>query len=338
MRKIFLSLKYNEHQIVIFLQKNNLVLMPAIITITPNPAIDKSSSVSSITPEKKMKCSRPVFEPGGGGVNVARAIKKLKGNATAIYFAGGYAGKFYEELLTKEGIESDVVEIRDHTRENLIIADDSTNLQYRFGMPGPVITEFEWKKLLQKIENIEFIVGSGSLSPGIPTDFYARIAFIAKKKNAKFIVDTSGEALQLAIDEGVFLIKPSLTELNALFGKSDYDNETVSDLANRVISSSHCEAILVSLGAAGAVLVNKSGMEKIIPPTVNVKSTVGAGDSLVAGVVLSLSRGKTLYEAAQYGVACGTAATLNVGTSLCKLEDVERIYYIISEKTLKVNL
>ncbi len=315
--------------------------MASIITITANPAIDKSSSVASIIPEKKLKCSRPVFEPGGGGVNVARAIKKLRGNATAIYFAGGYSGKFYEELLNKEGIESDVVEIQDHTRENLIITDESTNLQYRFGMPGPIITEFEWKKLLQKIErfqDVEFIIGSGSLSPGIPTDFYARIAFIAKKKKAKFIVDTSGEPLQLAINEGVFLIKPSITELNALVGKNECGNEMASDLANQVIQNTHCEAVLVSMGAAGAILVTKKSIEKITPPIVNVKSTVGAGDSMVAGVVLSLSGGKTLYEAAQYGVACGTAATLNAGTSLCKPEDAERIYNIIAQKNVTAAL
>jgi len=315
--------------------------MSSIITITPNPAIDKNSSVAAIKPEKKLKCARPVFEPGGGGVNVARAIKKLKGNATAIYFAGGYSGKFYEELLIKDGIESDVVEIQDHTRENLIVVDESTNLQYRFGMPGPMIAEFEWKKLLQKIEgfqDVEFIVGSGSLSPGMPADFYARIAFIAKKKKAKFIVDTSGEPLQLAINEGVFLIKPSLTELNALVGEQECGNEMVSDLVNKVIDNSHCEAVLVSMGASGAVLATKKSIKKITPPIVDAKSTVGAGDSMVAGVVLGLSRGKTLYEAAQYGVACGTAATLNAGTSLCKLEDAERIYNIISKKNLTVTL
>jgi 6-phosphofructokinase 2 len=315
--------------------------MSSIITITANPAIDKNSSVASIIPEKKLKCTRPVFEPGGGGVNVARAIKKLNGNATAIYFAGGYSGKFYQELLTKEGIESDVVEIQDHTRENLIVVDESSNLQYRFGMPGPMITEFEWKKLLQKIEgfqDVEFIIGSGSLSPGIPADFYARIAFIAKKKKAKFIVDTSGEPLQLAIDEGVFLIKPSLTELNALVGKKECNNEMAGELANQIINNSHCEAILVSLGAVGAMLATKKSTERITPPIVNVKSTVGAGDSMVAGVVISLSKGKTLYEAAQYGVACGTAATLNAGTSLCKFEDAEKIYNSIIQKNLPVTL
>jgi 6-phosphofructokinase 2 len=309
--------------------------MAAILTITANPAIDKSSSVAAIAPEKKLKCSRPVFEAGGGGVNVARAIKKLKGNATALFFAGGYSGKFFKELLDKEGIETDIVEIQDHTRENLIMVDQSTNLQYRFGMPGPVIAEDEWKKLLQKVEdlkNTEFIIGSGSLSPGMPTDFFARIAFVAKKKKAKFILDTSGEALKLAIDEGVFLIKPSLTELNALVRINESGNEMVSELAKEVINNSSCEAVLVSLGASGAELVTKDSSIKITPPIVNIKSTVGAGDSMVAGMVLKLSIGKQLFEAAQYGVACGTAATLNIGTALCKIEDAERIFKIISQK------
>jgi 6-phosphofructokinase 2 len=312
--------------------------MSGIITITANPAIDKTSSVTAMMPERKMKCARPVFEPGGGGVNVARAIKKLGGSATAVFFAGGYSGQFFKKLLDVEEIKSDTVEIQDHTRENLIIFDQSTSLQYRFGMPGPVIAELEWKKLLsriQRFQNPEFIIGSGSLSPGMPIDFYARIAFIAKKKKAKCIIDTSGDPLKLAINEGVFMIKPSLAELNALVGPKESGDEMVSDLGKMAIENARCEVILVSMGLSGAMLITKKGAQKIAAPVVNIKSTVGAGDSMVAGVVISLSRGKSLYDAAQYGVACGTAATLNAGTALCKFEDAERIFKIINEKNLK---
>jgi 6-phosphofructokinase 2 len=129
--------------------------MSSVITITLNPAIDKSTSVPVLVPEKKMRCSPPVFEPGGGGINVARAIKKLGGNATAIYLAGGYTGRFFTELLSKEGVASLVIETAKHTRENLIVLDKAANLQYRFGMPGPTIETKEWQQLLQTIEKIQ---------------------------------------------------------------------------------------------------------------------------------------------------------------------------------------
>ena len=305
--------------------------MPAILTITLNPAIDKSTSVFAVVPDKKMKCSAPVFEPGGGGVNVARAIKKLGGNATAAYLAGGYTGQFYTQLLDKEGIESKVVNIQQHTRENLIVVDSSSGLQYRFGMPGPTIIEPEWKQLLSLIENSDavFIIASGSVPAGVPLDIFARIAAIAKTKNAKLIVDTSGEALKYAANEGVYLLKPNLGELSALVGKEDLAMERVDDIAKEMIEKNQCEVVVVSMGAAGAMLVTKEEVHLVTPPPVKRKSTVGAGDSMVAGIVWSLAKGKDLLEAVQYGVACGTAATLNPGTALCNIDDVEKLFAAI---------
>ncbi|HEY0732804.1 MAG TPA: PfkB family carbohydrate kinase, partial [Chitinophagaceae bacterium] len=169
--------------------------MPKIITVTFNPVIDKSTTISSLVPEKKLRCTPPKFEPGGGGINVARAIKKLGGEATAIFPAGGYTGKFLEILIKEEAVPSIVIETKNHTRENLIVLDTSSNQQYRFGMPGPELLEEEWKLCLQKIKeckDVQFIVASGSLNPGMPEDIYARIAEIAKEKNAKLVVDTSG--------------------------------------------------------------------------------------------------------------------------------------------------
>ncbi len=314
--------------------------MPAIVTITFNPAIDKSTTISTLIPEKKLKCTPPVFEPGGGGINVARAIKKLGGNATAIYLAGGYSGKFLSQLLEEDHIHSIVIETAQHSRENLIVLDISSNLQYRFGMPGPVTTENEWKQVLDKLEkmnDVEFIVASGSLPTGVPKDIFARIADISKRKNAKFIVDTSGEALKDAVNEGVYLLKPNLSELSFLAGKDELNGNEVEDVAKRLIRKGKCEVIVVSLGATGAMLVTKDETHHIIPPPVKKNSTVGAGDSMLAGIVLSLSEKKSLLEAAQYGVACGTAASMTYGTQLCRLSDAEKFYAEIrNSKTLMV--
>ena len=311
--------------------------MPKIITITLNPAIDKSTSVPVLVPEKKMKCTLPVFEPGGGGINVARAIKKLGGNATALYLAGGYTGKFFTQLLDRENIDSIVIEMANHTRENLIVLNSTANLQYRFGMPGPLVEEVEWKKLLdtlEKINGIDFIVASGSLPPGVPVDIYARIASVAKRKGTKCVVDTSGEALQLAAEEGVYLLKPNLGELSSLVGSEEISTGMVDDVAATLIENGRSEVVLVSMGAAGAMLVTKQTVKQLSAPVVKRISTVGAGDSMVAGIIMGLSKGFSILESAKYGVASGTAATINPGTELCRLEDVERLYPLIKETGL----
>lgn len=306
--------------------------MPKIITITFNPVIDKSTTIPALIPEKKLRCTPPKFEPGGGGVNVARAIKKLGGEATAIYLAGGYTGVFLNELLKREGVTTRPVEISRHTRENLIVLDTSTNQQYRFGMPGPEIDEEEWKACLEVLkgqDEMEYIVASGSLPTGVPTDIYARISTIAKEKGARLVVDTSGEALQKAAHEGVYLLKPNLAELSSLVGKEEIHAELVDEVAREIIDQGQCEIVVTSMGPAGALLVTKEDVVTITPPAVRRQSTVGAGDSMVAGMILSLSKGWDVKDAAKYGVAAGTAATMNSGTELCHLKDVEKLYPLI---------
>lgn len=309
--------------------------MDKIITLTLNPAIDKSTVVKAIVPDKKLRCSRPVFEPGGGGVNVSRAIKKLGGNSKAVYLAGGYSGKFYTDLLNKEGIESCAIEIEGHTRENLIVVDESANLQYRFGMPGPRVKEDEWKKCLDIIEKssgIEYIVASGSLPDGVPEDFFGRLAAVSKKINAKLIADTSGEPLRHAMNEGLFMLKPNLGELSNLKGVEELNEEDVLEAAGDIIDKGGCEVMVISMGASGAILVTKDEVLHSPSPTVKKRSTVGAGDSMVAGMVLALSKKCTWLEVLQYGIASGTATTINPGTELCKKEDVEKLYSILKGK------
>jgi 6-phosphofructokinase 2 len=306
--------------------------VPAIITITFSPCIDKSTSIPSLIAEKKLKCTAPKLEPGGGGINVARALKKLGGQATAIFPSGGYTGKYFNHLLEKENIPAIIIETVNETRENIIVLDESSNNQYRFGMPGTELSEGEWKQCLkaaEEINNVEFIVASGSLPPGVPTNIYAQLAKKAKVKNEKFILDTSGEALREALEEGVYLIKPNLGELAALAGKKELQPDQIGDISKKIIKDGKCEIVVVSMGADGAMLVTKDIAEIIKPPSVKRKSTVGAGDSMVAGIVFYLSRGKNIFEAAQYGVACGTAATMNSGTALCKKEDAEKVFALL---------
>lgn len=301
-----------------------------IATLTLNPAIDKSTKVKRLMPDDKLRCSEPRFEPGGGGINVSRAIRILGGESLAIYLAGGYPGKHLKKLLDEEKIEQHCIAIEDNTRENLMVYEEVTGRQFRFGMPGSQVKETEWKKCLEEIkklpEDTEFLVASGSLPPGVPTDFYARVARQAKKQNIQCIIDTSGEALTKATEEGVCLLKPNLGELCAMAGKEHINGLEQEEIAQQLIKEGKASALIVSLGARGAMLATKDNISYVHPPTVKQQSAVGAGDSMVAGIVLAMARKAPMEEVIRWGVAAGTAATMTAGSELCRREDVERIF------------
>ncbi len=307
--------------------------MPSIVTVTFSPSIDKSFTTPEMVPDKKLRCSVPHLDPGGGGINVARAIKILGGKATAVFPSGGYTGKQFNRLLEDEGVPAVIIESRNETRENIVVVDQAKDLQYRFGMPGTELKEGEWKEILHVIEameDIEYLVCSGSLPPGVPEDIYAQLAAIAKRKGAKCIVDTSGRPLQWAIEAGLYLIKPNIGELSAFAGKDYLSIEDAKEFALNMITSGQSEVVVVSMGADGAMLVTKDVVDIFKSPQVERKSTVGAGDSMVAGIVYSLSLNKSLQEAVRYGVACGTAATMNPGTELCRKEDADALYPLLT--------
>lgn len=309
--------------------------MKKIITLTLNPALDKTISVAQLVPEKKLRSSFSQVEPGGGGINVSRALHKLGGSSEAVYLSGGYTGKHFEALLINEGIVSVALPIRGDTRENFVVVDDSANKQYRFGMEGPEVAEPEWQQALQYISEqpeIAYIVASGSLPPGVPSNVFAQLAVIAKQKNARLIVDTSGAALKDAVDEGLFLIKPNLEELGSLSGKEKLAKEEIVAAARSIIQSGGCEVMVVSMGKDGAMLITKDTQLEVKPPNVTVHSTVGAGDSMVGGMLMALSNEWSLEDVLYYGIAAGTAATMNHGTELCKKEDTERLFAKMKEQ------
>ena len=299
--------------------------MKTIVAVTLNPAIDKSSSVDHVVAERKLYCKPPRFEPGGGGVNVCRAIKKLGGKSLLFYPAGGLTGKRLQELLDEEGLDHRPFSINGIIRESLVIFEESTGQQYRFGMPGPKLSRKEWERFLEELEAME-VVASGSLPPGVPSDFYARVARLGMKRGIKTIVDVSGKPLQAVLDEGVFLIKPNVREFKELVGKEIKEEAQIKAEAQKMVKSGRCEVLVISLGAAGALAVSEEFVEHILPPTVPIVSKVGAGDSMVAGIVLSLARGNPLRGSILFGVAAGSAAVMTPGTELCRREDAERLF------------
>lgn len=302
-----------------------------IVTLTVNPAIDKSTHLKGLVPEQKIRCEVPRYDAGGGGINVSKAISRLGGASLALFTAGGFTGKLLEELITKEGILSKTIAVEAWTRENFIAVDENTNSQYRFGFPGGKISEEEAQNILNSISNLDtqFLVVSGSLNEGLSDDFYQQIA---KSTKAKLIVDTSGEALKKVLKTGAFLIKPNVGELAKLVGKEQLELNEINEAAKQIIADGGAEIVVVSLGPQGAVLVTKDNYEYVPAPNVVKKSTVGAGDSMVGGMVWALSQNKSLKEVLRWGVACGSAATMNEGTQLFKLEDAKRLFEWLQKK------
>ncbi|QCR21686.1 1-phosphofructokinase family hexose kinase [Pontibacter sp. SGAir0037] len=309
--------------------------MQKIVTITLNPALDKSTHVQRVQHEKKLRCDEPRYEPGGGGINVSRAIKKLGGESCAWFLSGGPSGKRLQELLAAEDVNFWAAEAKNWTRENLMVFEDATGEQFRFGMPGPETYEPEWKQFLDKLENAtelpEYVVASGSLPPGVPEDFYLQLAVIAHNKGFKLIVDTSGPALMKAAGEGLYLIKPNLGELAELAGKEHITAMEQEEIAMQVLNEGKCEVLVVSLGPRGAMMATKEGIHYVASPTVKQQSAVGAGDSMVGGMVLSLLQGRSMLDVVRYGVAAGTACTMTPGSELCRKEDTENIFQWLQE-------
>lgn len=194
--------------------------MADILTLTMNPAIDVAMSSEAA---HKIRCTGVQRDPGGGGINVARVIMQLGVTCQTLYPADGPLGAFLQRLTDREGLDSRCIEIAGDTRESFTVQDASKGVEYRFVLPGPELAEHEWQAMLDSQENLDepagYIVASGSLPAGVPDDFYAQVAAIARAKNARFVLDTSGPPLTAALKAGVFMVKPNLRELEELTGK-----------------------------------------------------------------------------------------------------------------------
>jgi 6-phosphofructokinase 2 len=303
--------------------------METILTITMNPALDLGATVENVYPDHKLRCGQDRCDPGGGGINVSRAIRRLGGESLALYCCGGQSGQILRGLLDEAGLSHRAIPVEGSTRQNVNILERATNQQYRFVMPGPRLEHEEWRKALEAVAGMSpaprLVVASGSLPPGVPEDFYALLARVVRDQGGRMILDTSGSALVPAIREGVFLVKPSLRELRVFaMGRVEHEPDQAR-AARMIVESGRCEAVVVSLGAAGALFATAAGCERLHAPSVTVRSRIGAGDSMVAGIALSLARGEALRDAVRHGVAAGTAAVMNPGTELCHIEDVERL-------------
>jgi 6-phosphofructokinase 2 len=299
-----------------------------IVTLTINPAVDVSTSVKKMLPFTKMRCAQAQRDPGGGGINVARVLKRLGIEATAVYPAGGAPGQLLATLVELEGVRSVVIPTSSDTREDITIFDETTREQFRLVFPGALLGEAEWQECLGSIARITpppaFVIASGSLPAGVPHDFFGRVAQ-ATKSPSKTIVDTSGPFLKAALEAGVYLIKPNLREFQELAGISSTDEATLIEAGRRLFDRYPIEVIALSMGPAGALLVTRDMALRANGLPIDPISVSGAGDSFLGAMVWSLVNSDNLETALRYGVAGGSAALLNPGTELCRPEDVHRL-------------
>ena len=302
--------------------------MKPIVTLTLNPAVDVSCETDKVKPISKVRTGRVRYDPGGGGINVARVISELGGQAFVVYLAGGSPGDLLDELVRKCGLPFHRVMIAEETRVSQNIFERFSGQEFRFVPEGPVVREPELQATLAFLDMLDFdyLVASGSLPRGVPDPFYRTVAELVHRKGARFVVDTSGSPLRSVLGHGVHLAKPSVSELGAVLGSTPRGLDELEQGARRLVDEGAAEMLAVSLGEEGAVFATRNGVTRMRPPAVEPRSAVGAGDSFVGAMVAALAQGRPSDEAFALGMAAGAATVLTPGTELCRRVDVERLY------------
>jgi 6-phosphofructokinase 2 len=302
---------------------------PLIVTLTMNPALDITTEADIVRPTDKIRCAGARYDPGGGGINVARFARVLGASVSAIFPAGGPAGSMVADMVAAEGVRSHRIRIAESTRESFTVNETSTDKQYRFVLPGPLLSPAEQAQCLDELRRAaaaaEFVVASGSLPPGVPADWYQRVADVCREIGALLILDTSGGGLA-HMTTGVFLLKPSVRELRECVGRELATETEQIGAAHELIDRGVAQAVVVSLGAGGAVLATRGRSQRFTAVPVHARSGVGAGDAMVAAITVALSRAWPLSEAVRYGIAAGAAKLLTPGTAAYTRADVERLF------------
>jgi len=316
-----------------------------IVTLTMNPAIDTGVSVEKMVTEHKMRCTKTRRDPGGGGINVARVLKRFGGDPLAIFPMGGASGHMLERLVAAEEVRHQSFMIERDCRANFTANELSSGQQYRFVLPGPTMSEEEWTAglgLMTAASSSGYAVASGSVPRGVPDDFYARLARnLRVSGGARLVLDTSGEPLKKALDIGCFLVKPSLSEFSTLAGSEkplEIDGKPDLDAClaacKKLVTEGKTEIIALTMGPDGAMLISRDVSIYAKPPPVTVRGTVGAGDSFLALLVLSLAQRQSLKDAFRLACAAGAAALVSPGTGLASPDVVNQLAPQVEIKTL----
>ncbi|MCG6904683.1 MAG: 1-phosphofructokinase family hexose kinase [Rhodobacter sp.] len=303
-----------------------------ILTITLNPTVDFATSAPRVYPEHKLRCSHPHIDPGGGGINVARAIRMLEGQATALVAIGATTGAHLLQLLALEGVPTVAFQGPGETRQSMSVTDESTGEQFRFVMPGPSWSEADVERGLVSIDQAAgdgtLVVLSGSQPPGVAKEFPSILADHIAGRGAQLIVDTSGPALFNLVSaphESIFVLRMDSAEAEELAGRLLPERTDTAAFSESLVAKGVAKNIIVARGADGSVLSNAEGSWHSVAPKIEVVSKVGAGDSFVGGFTLAAARGKPLPDCLAYGVAAASAACTTEGTRLCDKATTERL-------------
>jgi 6-phosphofructokinase 2 len=302
--------------------------MKPIVTLTLNPSIDAACQADTVHPIHKIRTVEERFDPGGGGINVARVIRQLGGEALSVYFAGGITGRALDEMVEAIRLPCRSIQIAGMTRISNVFYERSSGLEYRFVPSGPQIDQGELDSCLAEIATLgaDYVVVSGSVPSSVSPDFYVEVDKVVTRAGGRLVLDTSGEALHRTLAQGVYLAKPNLRELESLAGRPLSSPSEQEEAAQELVAAGKAAIVTVSLGADGALLATAAGCLRLRGPKVEAKSAVGAGDSFVGAMTLGLAQGRPPEDALALAVATGTATVLTMGTELCRREDVERIY------------
>ena len=298
-----------------------------IYTITLNPALDRTLWIQKVRDDVSNRILEEKSFAGGKSVDVSKVLKNLGVDNIALGFVGGFAGRELEGRLLNEGIETDFVRVSGETRTNIIIHEIDTGKQLAFNARGPEIKPEELMQFIEQLEMLpcgEVVAIGGSIPLGVSPEIYRKIINLAKRCQAKVVLDVDGEALRQGVKALPNVIKPNIHELSELAGRELTDLDDIISAA-RSINQQGVEIVLVSMGAKGILLVSDGQQYLAVPPDVNVVSTIGAGDSSVAGFISGLVQGKDLKQCLIYAAAAGTATTLRQGTALCQKDDFDRI-------------
>ncbi len=300
-----------------------------IITVTPNPVLDHTLTVPQIAFDAMTRATASRVDWGGKGFNVSRVLLALGVESTALGFVGGATGQRLATGLASLGIHTDFVIIAGETRTNVVIAERDSGRYVKVNEAGPTVQPEEIAQFLDQVRQRAALGDTwalcGSLPPGVPDDFYARLIEILQPHGVRVLLDTSGVALRLGVEARPFLVKPNAEEAAAFAGHPVDTPDTARNAANTFLEQGITQVAL-SLGAAGLLLATREAAAIAIPPDVPVKNVTGAGDALLAGLAYALERDLPLPEQARWGVAAGTASAMHEGVGVVTRASVEQIY------------
>jgi 1-phosphofructokinase family hexose kinase len=300
-----------------------------IYTLTLNPAVDRELTVPAMEFDSVLRASESRVDFGGKGFNVSRLLKRMNEESTAVGFLGGNAGELLQTGLQGLGIGTDFVWVAEETRTNVSIVTQSHDHYIKVNEKGPRVDETKQRELLDKIDSLakpgDWWVLAGSLPPGVTNDIYARVIQVLNKHDARAILDTSGESLKLGCAEKPFLVKPNAEEAHALTG---LPMSSPTEIAAGAVEIRRMGAqnVVVSMGKAGALLQTLDGTWLTHTPKIQEKNPIGAGDSMVGGLVWALTQGIHLKEALGWGVASGAATASLPGTEVGSRPLIEQLY------------